>query len=184
MQRYAALLGALGTVHVFDYPYMRGGVRKAPDKMEALVAAHAVELEGLRRESASGDKLLLAGKSMGGRVGCHLAAATSKAGQASAAGLVCFGYPLRGQNGKLRDEVLLALRTPVLFVQGTRDTLCALPELDQVRQRMTARNELFVVEGGDHSLETTKTLLKQQGTTQADVELAVQAAVRAFSDSL
>ena len=169
MQRYAALLGALGSVRAFDYPYMRGGARQAPDKLEALVAAHAVELEGLRRESAPGDKLLLAGKSMGGRVGCHLAAAASKAAQVSAAGLVCFGYPLRGQNGKLRDEVLLALRTPVLFVQGTRDTLCALPELEQVRRRMTARNELFVVEGGDHSLEITKTLLKQRGVTQAEV---------------
>ncbi len=184
MRRYAELLGALGSARTFDYPYMRGGVRKAPDKLEALIVAHQAELEQLRRESAPGDKLLLAGKSMGGRVGCHVAVAATQAGQSSVAGLVCFGYPLRGQNGKLRDEVLVALRTPVLFVQGTRDALCALPELDQVRKRMTARSELFVVESGDHSLETTKTLLKQRATTQAEVELAIQAAVRAFGDSL
>jgi uncharacterized protein len=184
MRRYAALLGELGSCRAFDYPYMRAGGRKAPDKLDALIAAHQGELELLRRESAAGDKLLLAGKSMGGRVGCHVAVAATQAGQAGVAGLVCFGYPLRGQNGKLRDEVLVALRTPVLFVQGTRDALCALPELDQVRQRMTVRSELFVVEGGDHSLEATKTSLRQRATTQAEVELAIQAAVRAFADSL
>lgn len=184
MKRYAELLGTLGTVRAFDYPYMRAGARKAPDKLDVLVAAHRAELDALRAQSASTDKLLLAGKSMGGRVGCHVAVAASLADEPSAAGLVCFGYPLRGQNGKLRDEVLLALRTPVLFVQGTRDTLCALPELEQVRARMTTRSELFVVEGGDHSLEATKTSLKQRGTTQAEVELQIQAAVRAFADSL
>ncbi len=184
MRRCAELLGALGSVRAFDYPYMRAGGRKAPDKLEVLVAAHQAELDLLRSDSSPGDKLLLAGKSMGGRVGCHVAVAAAQATQAGAAGLVCFGYPLRGQNGKLRDEVLVALRTPVLFVQGTRDALCALPELDQVRKRMTAPSELFVVEGGDHSLEATKTALKQRATTQAEVELAIQAAVRAFADSL
>lgn len=184
MRRYADLLGALGSVRTFDYPYLQGGVRKAPDKLDALVAAHRVELEKLRGGGAAGDKLLLAGKSMGGRVGCHLTVAASLNGEAGVAGLVCFGYPLRGQNGKLRDEVLLAMQTPVLFVQGTRDSLCALPELDQVRKRMTARSDLFVVEGGDHSLEASKTALKQRATTQGEVELAIQAAVRAFSDSL
>jgi hypothetical protein len=179
MLRFAGLLGELGSVRSFDYPYMAGGTRrKAPDKLELLVAAHRAELDALRAESAPGDKVVLAGKSMGGRVGCHLAL------EAQVDGLVCFGYPLRGQNGKLRDEVLLALKTPLLFVQGTRDTLCALPELEQVRARMSARSELLVVEGGDHSLEATKTSLKARGTTQADVEQAILGAVRAFVASL
>jgi len=179
MRRFAGLLGELGSVRSFDYPYMRsGGRRKAPDKLAVLVTAHRAELDAARADSAPGDKLLLAGKSMGGRVGCHLAL------EAPVDGLVCFGYPLRGQNGKLRDEVLLALGTPVLFVQGTRDSLCALSELEQVRARMTARSELFVVEGGDHSLEATKTSLKARGTTQAEVEHEILHAVRAFAASL
>ena len=183
MRRYAELLGTIGSVRAFDYPYARSGAtRKAPDKLAVLVAAHRAELAALRADSEPADKLLLAGKSMGGRIGCHLALESDAA--ARVAGLICFGYPLRGQNGKLRDEVLLELRTPVLFVQGTRDTLCSLPELDQVRKRMTARSALFVVEAGDHSLEATKTSLKQRGTTQADVELAVLAAVREFCASL
>src|SRR4051812_33941791 len=148
MRRYAVLLGELGAVRSFDYPYMREGARRrAPDKLDVLVAAHRAELQAVRSESSAGDRLVLAGKGMGGRVGCHVAL------EAPVDGLVCFGYPLRGQNGKLRDEVLLMLRTPVLFVQGTRDSLCALPELEQVRARMSARTELFVVDGADHSLE-------------------------------
>lgn len=182
MQRFAALLGALGRVQAFDYPYMRaaagGRPRKAPDKLEALVAAHRQELDTLRGSLPPADKVVLAGKSMGGRVGCHLALETS------VDGLVCFGYPLRGQNGKLRDQVLLELRTPVLFVQGTRDSLCALPELELVRKRMTAPSELFVVDSGDHSLEATKTSLKRSGTTQADVEQAILSAVRSFCEGL
>jgi predicted alpha/beta-hydrolase family hydrolase len=179
MRRFAGLLGQLGSVRSFDYPYMREGARrKAPDKLEVLVAAHRAELEAARAELGPEDKLLLAGKSMGGRVGCHLAL------EAQVDGLVCFGYPLRGQNGKLRDQVLLALKTPVLFVQGTRDTLCSLPELEQVRARMSARNELFVVEGGDHSLEVSKTSLKARATSQPEVELSILNAVQAFAQSL
>ena len=178
MKRYAELLASLGSVRSFDYPYMRGGSRRGPDKLEVLVAAHRQELDAVAAEAEPTDQLVLAGKSMGGRVGCHLAL------EAEVAGLVCFGYPLRGQNGKLRDEVLLALETPVLFVQGTRDTLCALSELEQVRKAMKVRSELFVVEGGDHSLEATKTALKAQGKTQVDVELAVLAKVRDFCQSL
>jgi len=181
MRRYAEHLATLGSVRSFDYPYMRGGARKAPDKLDVLVAAHTAELMALRAESAATDKLVLAGKSMGSRVGCHL---TLDEGAGKVAGLVCFGYPLRGQNGKLRDEVLLALRTPILFVQGTRDKLCELPELEVVRARMTAPSQLCVIEGGDHSLEVTKTQLKQTGATQASVELGILARVRAFCDEL
>lgn len=178
MQRYAGLLRSLGPVRAFDYPYMKRPGRKAPDKLEALIAAHRAELSTLRAEGVARDQLVLAGKSMGSRVGCHVAL------EEAVSGCVCFGYPLRGQNGKLRDRVLLELKTPILFVQGTRDKLCALPELEQVRARMSARNELYVVEGGDHSLEVTKTQLKATGTTQGAVETEIIAVVRRFCESL
>lgn len=179
MRRYAELLGALGPVHSFDYPYARAGaVRKAPDKLEALIEAHRAELDALRAQSAPSDKLFLAGKSMGSRVGCHVALDESV--RSGISGLICFGYPLRGQNGKLRDQVLLALQTPILFVQGTRDALCSLEELEQVRRRMRAPSQLYVVENGDHSLEATKTSLKQRGTTQAATEAAILERLREF----
>lgn len=182
MRRYTGLLSGLGSVKAFDYPYARtGAARKAPDKLDVLVASHRTELDALRSESALEDKLFLAGKSMGSRVGCHVA--LDSAARPAIAGLICFGYPLRGQNGKLRDEVLVALETPILFVQGTRDALCPLDELDQVRKRMTARSELYVVESGDHSLEASKTSLKQRATTQGEVESGILARLRAFCAS-
>src|SRR6185503_4565176 len=87
MVRYAELLRALGPVRSFDYPYLRGGARKAPDKLPVLIEAHRVELQAVRAEASTGDRLILAGKSMGSRVGCHLAL------EESVSGLVCFGYP-------------------------------------------------------------------------------------------
>ena len=80
--------------------------------------------------------------------------------------------------------MLLALRTPILFVQGTRATMCRLPALEAVRQRMTAPSELCVIEAGDHSLEVTKTQLKQSSATQASVELGIVERVRAFCAGL
>ncbi len=111
---------------------------------------------------------------MGSRIACHLAL------EVSVSGLVCLGYPLRGQNGKLRDEVLIALRTPIMFVQGTRDSLCPLDELEAVRKKMVAPSVLHVVEEGDHSLSVSKTWLKRNATSQALVDGKVLEAIRAF----
>jgi predicted alpha/beta-hydrolase family hydrolase len=171
MTRWAERLGALGAVERFDYPYVRAG-RKAPDRLPALVAAHADALRTARAKHPG--PVVLAGKSMGSRVGCHLA------GDAHPAALVCLGYPLRGASGKLRDEVLLALRTPILFLQGTRDPLGPLEVLDAVRRRMRAASALHVVEGGNHSLEVTARQLRAAGETQDDVDARALAAIRAF----
>ena len=67
----------------------------------------------------------------------------------------------------------MALRTPILFLQGTRDNLCPLDKLAAVRARMTAANRLHVVEGGDHSLEVRK-------AAQAEADAAVLAQIAAF----
>jgi predicted alpha/beta-hydrolase family hydrolase len=145
MLAWAERLAVFGKVAAFDYPYMIDG-RKMPDKLPALIAAHGAALDRARGRSRA--PVVLAGKSMGSRVGCHLA---NEPGVKVAA-LVCFGYPLRSPAGTMRDEVLVALRTPILFVQGDRDPLCPLDALDAVRARMSADNALHVVPGGDHSL--------------------------------
>jgi len=128
------------------------------------------------RRHGSG-RLVLAGKSMGGRVGCHVALVDP-----SVSALVCFGYPLLspGKTAKVRDEVLLALRTPVLFVQGSRDPLCPLDQLDEVRAKMSARSEVHVVEGGDHSLQLSAAARRDRGITQATSDGAVLERVRGF----
>ncbi len=175
-------LETLGDVVAFDYPYMRAG-RKSPDRPPVLIAAHREALASAIAELAPGRPVFLIGKSMGGRMGCHLAAEETAAASPTIArpiaGLICLGYPLQsGATGAMRDEVLVALRTPILFVQGTRDPLCPLDKLAAVRPRMTASNHLFVVEGGDHSLEVSAQ--QRKGETQADSDARVLAAIAGF----
>jgi predicted alpha/beta-hydrolase family hydrolase len=171
MKAWARRLEVLGDVVRFDYPYAKEG-RRSPDRLSVLVKAHREALDGAR--AARPGPAVLVGKSMGSRVGCHLALETE------VAALVCLGYPLRGARGDLRDEVLLALRTPILFVQGTRDALCPLDALERVRARMTAPSSLHVVEGGNHSLQMGVRALRNRGETQEDIDAGVLEAIRLF----
>lgn len=171
MERWAARLGALGPVVRFDYPYARAG-RKSPDRLPVLVGAHRAALAEARARHPG--PAVLAGKSMGGRIGCHAAL------EEEVDALVCLGYPLRGQRGEVRDEVLVGLRAPVLFVAGTRDPLCPLDLLERVRGRMTAPTALHVVDGGNHSLEVGPRALAARGETQEDVDGRALAAIAAF----
>jgi predicted alpha/beta-hydrolase family hydrolase len=167
-------LASIAPVATFDYPYMRER-RKAPDPQPKLVAAHREAIaSALGRHEGP---LVLAGKSMGSRIGCHVALEDP-----TVRALVCLGYPLSspGKRSALRDEVLIGLKVPILFVQGTRDALCPLDLLEGVRKRMQAPSELHVVEGGDHSLVVSATKLKQSGETQSDSDARVLAAIKAF----
>jgi hypothetical protein len=139
-----------------------------------LIAAHQAALQAARR--SADQRVILIGKSMGGRVGCHLSL------KEPVNGLVCLSYPLRGGGDpeKLRDKVLRELRTPILFVQGTRDALCPLDLLEKVRTEMAAQNFLHVVEGGDHSLIVGKKQLKAANETQEDVDRRILAAIEKF----
>ena len=151
MQNWKQRLSEIGDVETFDYDYMRER-RKRPDRLPQLITAHRKALQ-VAREKHQPDSTILIGKSMGGRIGCHLSL------EEKVDGLVCLGYPLcaMGDRTKLRDEVLRALGTPILFVQGTRDPLCPLDLLERVRGEMKASNSLHVVKGGDHSLRGAKT---------------------------
>jgi predicted alpha/beta-hydrolase family hydrolase len=172
MERWARRLGSLGDVVRFDYPYVKAG-RKSPDRLPVLVAAHRAALAEARAGHGAGPAVLV-GKSMGGRVGCHVSL------EEPVAGLVSLGYPLVSQRGDVRSEVLLALRTPILFVQGTKDALCPLERLDEVRARMSAPSTLHVVEGGNHSLEVGARALAARGETQEDADRRVLEAIAAF----
>src|SRR6266705_6240286 len=136
MQDWKKRLSEIGAVETFDYDYMREG-RRRPDPLPRLIAAHRKALNRAR-ERHRPESTILIGKSMGGRVGCHLSL------EENVDGLVCLGYPLcaMGDRTKLRDEILRVLNTPVLFVQGTRDPLCPLNLLEQVRAEMKTSNFL------------------------------------------
>ena len=171
MQRWASRLREIGEVQTIDYDYMREG-RKRPDRLPQLIAAHRAALAQFREKSAG--PIFLIGKSMGGRVGCHVSL------EERVNGVICLGYPLcaMGDRTKLRDEVLLALQTPILLVQGTRDVLCPLDLLEPVRKKMTATNFLHVIEGGDHSLLVRKKDLGDK--TQDDIDRTISDAIRDF----
>ena len=179
-------MSEIGEVESFDYDYMLAG-RKRPDPMPQLIAAHRAalrtfvdrEMKCVNREEQT-PRLFLAGKSMGGRIGCHVSF------EEKVDGLICLGYPLcaMGDRTKLRDEVLRALTTPILFVQGTRDALCPLDLLEQARGEMKAPNFLHVVEDGDHSLGVAKRRLQAMGETQEDVDQRILQAIAKFVSTL
>src|SRR5438105_596584 len=161
MQKWKHYLESLGEVVLFDYDYMREG-RKRPNPPAQLIAAHRSALAEARAKSPG--PIFLIGKSMGGRIGCHVAL------EEQVAGLICLGYPLCGGGDptKLRDKVLRELQTPILFVQGTRDSLCPLDLLGRIRAEMKAPTFLHVVEGGDHSLLVSKRQLAAAAETQKE----------------
>ena len=173
MLRWKERLSTIGNVVTLDYAYMQQGQRR-PDPLPRLIAAHREALAEAR--TVQGGPVILIGKSMGGRIGCHVSL------EEAVAGIVCLSYPLcgAGDRAKMRDKVLRSLATPILFVQGTRDSLCPLDLLENIRAEMKAPNFLHVVEGGDHSLLVTKRQLTAAGETQDQVEQRILEAIGEF----
>lgn len=178
MQGWKNRLSEMWDVETFDYDYMREG-RKRPDPLPRLIAAHRHALSAARKRHPSRLTILI-GKSMGGRIGCHLSL------EEKVDSLICLGYPLcsMGDRTKLRDEVLRALTTPILFIQGTRDSLCPLDLLERVRTEMKAPNSLHLVHGGDHSLRVAKHELQASGQTQEDIDRQILQVITAFVGDL
>ena len=176
MQDWKKRLSEIGAVETFDYDYMRQG-RRRPDPLPRLIAAHRIALNRARDRHRP-ESMILVGKSMGGRVGCHVSL------EEKVDGLVCLGYPLcaMGDWTKLRNEVLRALTAPILFVQGTRDSLCPLDLLERVRAEMKAPNFLHVVESGDHSLRVPKRELEKAVETQCGIDERILKAIAGFVD--
>lgn len=178
MQNWKRRLSDIGDVETLDYAYMREG-RKRPDPLPKLIAAHREALSDARKRHPA-ESTILIGKSMGGRVGCHLSL------EEKVDGLICLGYPLcaMGDRAKLRDEVLRTLNIPILFVQGTRDPLCPLDLLERVRAEMKTQNALHIVEGGDHSLRVPKRQLQATIRTQEEIDRQILKAIAGFVDQL
>ncbi|XP_021757647.1 KAT8 regulatory NSL complex subunit 3-like [Chenopodium quinoa] len=183
MIRWKEMLGkALDAVEVvtFDYPYLAGGKKRPPPKAEKLVDFH-VDIVKKAVDKYPGHPLILAGKSMGSRISCMVASQKD----IFASAIVCLGYPLKGSNGAIRDEILVQLTVPVMFVQGSKDGLCPPGKLEVVRNRIKTVNDLHVIEGGDHSFKVAEKHLQSTGTTQNVVEeSAVQSIAFFVSNSL
>ena len=149
----------------FNYGYseraVRDGKRRPPDRLPALLEVHR-RAAAVARELYPESRLVLAGKSMGGRMSSVLAAEGEEA-----AGLVYLGYPLHpaGKQEKLRTEHFPAISHPTLFLQGTRDALCNLELLHPALETYGGAVELHLVEGADHDFR----VLKKSGRTEEDV---------------
>ena len=133
----------------FNYRYTEAE-KRAPDRMPMLLNVHRAAADVLAGEC---DRVVLAGKSMGGRVGSHLVADDGW----PAAGLVYFGYPLvpMGKDDPRPTDHLERIEVPQLFFAGTRDRLSPPPLIGSIAASVP-EGTLEVVEDGDHSFKVLK----------------------------
>lgn len=150
-------------VVTFNFLYMEQG-RKIPDPAPRLEGCYRAVIEAtLKHRKLKGNRLLIGGKSMGGRIASQVAAQNGQ----NIAGLVFLGYPLHppGRPEKLRSEHLPKIKAPMLFVQGARDAFGTKEEIAAIIKKLKMPATLYAVDGGDHSLKVPKSA----GVPQAKV---------------
>jgi uncharacterized protein len=133
-----------------DFPYRKAG-RSAPDRPPVLLQAVVDEASSLvAAERIRANRLVLGGRSMGGRI-CSMAVADGL----PAAGLVLICYPLHppGKPEQLRVEHLPKLTMPCLFVSGTRDQFGTPSELEASTKRIPGSVEHVWIDGARHDLK-------------------------------
>ncbi|HVX10589.1 MAG TPA: alpha/beta family hydrolase [Pirellulales bacterium] len=167
---FAAELAKRGLrVARFEFPYMaerrRIGKRGPPDKQPVLIETWREVIETL-----GPDRLVIGGKSMGGRI------ASMVADPAKVGGLICLGYPFHpvGKPHQLRVEHLQTLTTPTMILQGTRDPFGNQAEV--AGYGLSNSIELHWLEDGDHDFKPRK----GSGRTQADHWNAAADSIEAF----
>ena len=131
----------------FEFPYMAarrtGGKNRAPDREPVLMQTWRDVIAKL----GTPGRIVIGGKSMGGRI------ASMVADEVSAAGLICLGYPFHppGAPTRLRIAHLEKLQTPALILQGTRDSF-GLPE-EVAKYKLSPKIRIVWIEDGDHSFK-------------------------------
>jgi predicted alpha/beta-hydrolase family hydrolase len=142
----------------FEFRYMaarRQGHRKPPPRAETVNPEYVQAIADLRARGVTG-KLIIGGKSMGGRVASMVADAMYAQGGIS--GLVCLGYPFHPPDKpeQLRTKHLTGLRTPTLIFQGTRDEFGTRDEV--AGYGLSDAIEVIWLEDGDHDLKPRKSV--------------------------
>jgi uncharacterized protein len=143
-------------VMTFNFLYKEQG-RSIPDPKARLESCYeAVIKTALTHRKLRKNRLVIGGKSMGGRIASQVAAVSPE----GIAGLVFLGYPLHppGRPEKMRDAHLKDIQAPMLFVQGARDTFGTAEEIRAVIKRLNLPAKIYVIEGGDHSFKAPKSL--------------------------
>jgi uncharacterized protein len=150
-------------VVTFNFLYMEAE-RKMPDKVDLLEATWRAAIATVRaRGGLPTEKLFIGGKSMGGRIATHIAAANEGL---VLAGVVLLGYPLHpiGKPTVVREEILGVKNLPMLIVQGAKDDMGPASELKKFLGKKLPNAKMYVVEDADHSLEVPKRAAVDQET--------------------
>jgi predicted alpha/beta-hydrolase family hydrolase len=157
-----ALDPARYTTLLFNFPYQEAR-RSFPDPAP-LLEATVKTVADYARETLGASGVVVGGRSMGGRM----------ASQAAAKGLACDGlvflaYPLHppGDEAKMRDAHLASIRSPMLFLQGTRDEFARLDLLTAVVARLGENAQLVLFEDADHSFKTRRGAALNSKQTEA-----------------
>lgn len=165
-------LEALGVATLrYQFPYMEKGGKRPDAPAVAHGAVRAAAAEGLKW--AGGLPLFAGGRSFGARMTSQ---AQTKAALEGVRGLVFFAFPLHpsGKPGVERADHLADVATPMLFLQGTKDTLAELGLLRPVVEGLGARATLVLAEDADHSFHVPARTGRKDAEVMA--ELLAQAA--------
>src|SRR5712692_4524192 len=147
-------------VMTFNFLYKEKG-KRVPDPKARLESCYLAVIDAaLKHKKLKGNKLIIGGKSMGGRIASQVAAANLD----RIDGLVFLGYPLHppGRPDKLRDEHLGEIKAPMLFVQGSRDAFGTEEEVCAIIKQHRLPATLYVIEAGDHSFKVPKSVKPQR----------------------
>ncbi len=187
MQLFAGGLASRGIdVLTFNFVYMERG-RGVPDQKAKLESCYRAVIEAAsKHRKLKENRIVLGGKSMGGRIASQVAAAIDEQvspseSKSAIAGLVFLGYPLHppGRPEQLRDAHLKHIRAPMLFVQGSRDAFGTEDEILSLIKRLKLPAELYAIQGGDHSGKVPKSV----GIPQAQVYEAAMDRIRSWIGS-
>ena len=174
-EHLARALGA--TVLRFNFPYVERGAEHSTDSAaileETLRSAHKHVATLVPAETP----VFVGGKSLGGRVAAELVSRRVEGDGLAVAGLVELGYPLHapGRTDRVNVKPLRHIDVPSLFCIGSRDAFCDLDLLRPLLATLLAPAELYVVEGGDHSLILSRSSGKAPDGAYADVAAKVAA---------
>lgn len=179
MEALAKALGQEGIGSVrFEFPYMQkrrlDGKKRPPDRQPLLLDHFSSLVDEIRGELGERTRLLVGGKSMGGRMASILASQRN-----GIDGVACFGFPFHppGKPDRWRTGHFHELKSPMLVLQGARDPFGKPAEMaGQEKELEFVR--LRWLEGGDHDFQP----LKSQQLTQKDLIERAARETRLFVD--
>lgn len=121
--------------------------RKVPDQQPVLIRCFEEAIETMAEK-----KIVIGGKSMGGRIGSYIA------NHPRVSGLLFLGYPLHppGKTDQLRDQHLYDIRKPMLFVSGTKDPFAQIDLLKRTLNKIGDYASYHLIDGAGHSLDVQR----------------------------